>query len=242
MKKLLLYITFILIYCRATLAGVSLTGTNGLINTPTAEVTEDRQVFFGYGFIEKCFAQLGNLVADNHSFYFTIGYLPNLELSLKTTFAPNLRGNDLTDTYKDGAFSVQYRILKETKHRPAIAIGLHDFYSYSFFNAFFVVASKDINILHKFPIRLHLGYGVDWIKKHWGDTGPDRNAPVPHHLVGLFGGLELGLHKYINLMLEYDTEKFNSGIRFNFFHRMQLDVDLLHLDTLSGGVNFKFKL
>lgn len=218
-------------------AGISLTGNTGLLNIPVAAVVGDGFVFIGYTYVSKEFSPVGNDVADNHNVFFTIGYLPNLELSFKVTFAPGRRGNDMSNTYKDGSVSLKYNIIKQTDFLPAFSFGLHDFYSYSFSNALYIVADKSI-----LNIGLHLGYGVDWIKTHWGDTGTDRNAPVPHHLVGLFSGVDVKLNKKIDLVVEYDTDKLNYGIRLGFLKHSKLLIALLNFDTFSGGLSYGFKI
>ena len=87
-----------------------------------------------------------------------------------------------------------------------------------------------------------MGYGVDWIDTHWGNTGRDRSAFVPHHLLGVFGGIELKYQDIATLMLEYDTSQFNAGIRFFLFDRVDLPLTAMEFKTFCFGINYRFSL
>jgi hypothetical protein len=89
-----------------------------------------------------------------------------------------------------------------------------------------------------------MGYGVDWINTHWGDTGPDKYDTVPHHLVGLFGGIELQYQDIATLLIEYDTSQINTGIRLFFFDRGMhyQDFPILYSFLLAcQGLIFQWK-
>ena len=89
-------------------------------------------------------------------------------------------------------------------------------------------------------------YGVDWIDTHWGDVSvrdkSARTAVVPHHLVGVFGGIELKYQDIATLMLEYDTSQFNAGIRFFLFDRVDLQLTAMGFKTFCFGINYRFSL
>ena len=87
-----------------------------------------------------------------------------------------------------------------------------------------------------------MGYGVDWIDTHWGDTGPDRSAFVPHHLVGMFGGIELKYQDIAALLVEYDTSQFNTGIRLFLFDRIDLLLTAMEFKTFCLGISCRFSL
>jgi len=224
------------------IAGISLAGTSGLINIPTAEVITDQQVTIGMGYINRHSAYLERGHCDNFPFYIVLGYLPRLEFSAGVTFVPGQKSYDGTDTYKDGVVSLQYLLLKETKFLPAIAVGTRDIYSFILLNTTFVVGSKTILQQSSTKFRLHLGYGSDIIDRHLGVPKKDRKFPVGHTIVGLFGGLEISWKEALYYMLEYDSQKINSGFRFRLHPHFNFDLHFLNMKNLSGGLNFSFNL
>ncbi len=223
-------------------AGISLAGTSGLINIPTAEVISDQQLTIGMGYVNRRSAYLETGRCDNFPFYIVLGYLPRLEFSAGVTFVPGQKSYDGTNTYKDGVVSLQYLVLKERKFFPAISIGARDIYSFILLNTTFITASKTIISKPKTKIRLHLGYGSDIIDHHIGVPKTDRKFPVGHTIVGIFSGLEINWKSNFTYMLEYDSQKLNTGIRFWLYRYLNFDIDLLNMKNLSGSFNFSFRL
>ncbi|MCI0496085.1 hypothetical protein L0Z72_13855, partial [candidate division KSB1 bacterium] len=70
----------------ASFGGISLAGTSGLINIPTAEVISDQQVTIGLGYVNRHSAYLETGRCDNYPFSIVIGYLPRLEFSAGVNF------------------------------------------------------------------------------------------------------------------------------------------------------------
>ncbi len=222
--------------------GISLGGTSGLINIPSAEVITDQQVTIGLGYVNRHSAYLETGRCDNFPFYVVIGYLPRLEFSAGVTFVPGQRSYDGTNTYKDGVVSIQFLLLTERKILPAVAIGARDIYSFILLNTTFIVASKTILHQSKTSLRFHFGYGSDIIDRHLGVPKKDRKFPVGHTIVGMFGGLSISWNDMVTYMLEYDTQKFNTGFRFWLNPNLTFDLSLLSMENLSGSFNFSFNL
>jgi len=223
-------------------AGISLAGTSGLINIPTAEVISDQQVTIGIGYVNRHSAYLETGRCDNFPFYIVLGYLPRLELSAGVTFVPGQQSYDGTNTYKDGVVSLQYLVLNERKFFPAIAIGARDIYSFILLNTTFIAASKTVVQKPNTRLRLHAGYGSDIIDHHLGVPHKDRKFPVGHTIVGLFAGLAINWKGAVTYMVEYDTQKVNTGFRFRLTPYLNFDLDLLNLENLSGSFNLSFQL
>ena len=101
-------------------------------------------------------------------------------------------------------------------------------------------SSKNLNISKETQSFITIGYGVDWINQHLGDTGINRYYPVPHHLVGIFGGFELEYDKY-GLFVEYDTNRINCAIRYKI-KKLNILLSLLNMNTLSFGIDYNFSL
>lgn len=241
-KNFLLIILLILSNYSPALAGISLGKTSGLINIPTATVVRDRQLTIGLGIVNKNSAYLETGRCDNFPFYIVIGYLPRLEFSAGVNFVPGRSSYDGSDTYKDGVVSLQYLMLNEGKFLPAIAVGCRDIYSFILLNTFYMIASKTIIQRQTTSVKIHVGYGSDVIDRHIGVPKQDRKYPVRHTIIGAFGGLEIECWDRIFCMLEYDSQKINSGFRFKLNLFVSVDIDWLNMEDISGNMNFSFGL
>jgi len=241
-KFVTLVCVFVLISMNAGHAGISLGGTSGLVNIPTADVLEDRQITVGLGIVNRHSAWLQQDVCDNVPFHIVIGYLPRLEFSAGVTFVPGRASYDGTNTYKDGIISLQYLLFRETRLTPDIAIGVRDVYSYILLNTSYCVMSKTIVRHPSSSLRFHIGYGSDMIDSHIQVADCDKDKPVGHTIVGTFGGLELNYHNFITFMLEYDTKRINSGVRVRINSSLYFDIDMLNMEDLSGSMNVSFRL
>lgn len=246
------YLTILLVlfsFCFAS-PNRSLIGFQGLVLTPSAFSIKDGNITLGYRNIKVPYAfiwnnfgkgkteRIGN--GSEHLFFGSLVYLPKFEFTGTITLAPGIHGNDETDTYKDLAIFAHFYMLEEKKYFPSIMLGVHDFFSFSFYNALFVCSSKSLNISKEAQALITIGYGVDWINQHLGDTGINRYNLVPHHLVGIFYGLELNYYK-IDILFEYDTNRFNSAIRYDF-KNIDVLLTLLNMDTFSFGISYHFSL
>jgi len=236
---LLLYITASHSFAAA---GISLAGTSGLINIPTAEVITDQKITLGLGVVNRNSAYLATGTCDNFPFYIVIGYLPRLEFSAGVTFVPGQKSYDGTNTYKDGVISLQYLLLKEKKFSPALAIGARDIYSFILLNTSFIVTSKTIFQRTNTRVKIHLGYGSDIIDHHLGVPQKDREFPVGHTIVGMFSGFEIKWRESMTYMLEYDSQKMNTGFRFRLNPYLNFDISFLNMKDVSGSFNLSFNL
>jgi hypothetical protein len=212
----------------------SLSGTNGLINIPTAETLQDGEIAIGINYINKKFDDYYKGKYDISNYFVSVGFLPFLEVSLSVTRYLNLPyGQALGDRVP----SVRVKVFNENEIMPSIVIGAHDFMetgdkgTNKLSNALYLVTSKHFNINpEKYSAGLHLGYGVNWMKS------------FDHHFVGLFAGVSLEYKKFIRGMIEYDTEKFNCGVEITLFNHIKLLGGLMKFDTFSGGICYKGQL
>lgn len=223
-------------------SGISLSGTSGLIQIPTAEVIEDQQVAIGFGYVDRHAAYLATHLFHNYPFFIVLGYLPRLEFSAGVTFVPGQQSYDGTNTYKDGVISLQYLVLKEHGQLPAIAIGVRDIYSFILLNTSYMVISKTIVNQPQSCWRLHIGYGSDLINRHLGVPKQDRDLPVGHTIVGLFGGLEISWKNWLIYLVEYDSQKINAGFRFLFSQHLNFMLVRMDMEYWSANLNWTFRL
>ncbi len=223
-------------------AGISLAGTSGLINIPTAQVISDQQVVIGLGYVDRHAAYLATSHFHNYPLCIVLGYLPRLEFSAGVTIVPGQQSYDGTNTYKDGIISLQYLVMDERGRMPAIAIGARDIYSFILLNTTFLVVSKTIVDRPRSQWRLHIGYGSDLIKRHLGVPKKDRDLPVGHTIIGLFWGLEISWKNRFIYVLEYDTQKINAGVRLLLSQHLNLMLVRMDMEHWSGSLNWMFRL
>ena len=234
--KMILYINCFLfiIIGNSIIAQSSLTGHSGLLMIPTAEIIENGTIAFGIGHLPKKYAIMHPGKVWENSYYATIGFLPFLELTYAFT-VPNL--NVRERGYGDRKIIIRGQILKEKKYFPSIVLGLHDPNIFkdvgrsNLFTATYFVVSKNIKLSKKLKLGLHSGYGVDWFE-----------SSRKKQLLGLFGGSSLQYQNSVALLLEYDSNKFNPGIRITILDKLQLTLALLDLKTITGGVSYIFQL
>jgi hypothetical protein len=223
----------------------SILGFRGLIFTPApGDFPKDGESGFGYRNIKTpyTFINWSDKTTENHLFYGSLVFLPGVDFTGVITLAPGSPGNEGSDTYKDFALFAHIQLLKEKKNTPSLMLGIHDFYSYSYYNALFLSSSKSFKLNHVIQINTHLGYGVDWMDKHYGDVEPDRDAPVNHYLVGLFGGVETNYRNFGSFIIEYDTHQINTGIRINLIDHFHILLTVLNKDKISFGMDYNFSL
>jgi hypothetical protein len=60
---------------------------------------------------------------------------------------------------------------------------------------------------------------------------------------GAFGGIEKALCKYLSAMLEYDSRKYNIGLRIApLGDRRCINIVILGMNRISGGINISTDL
>ncbi|RMH71949.1 MAG: hypothetical protein D6675_05475 [Gemmatimonadetes bacterium] len=229
----------------------SLTGVTGLLTIPTAEMPADKQISLGMSYWNKKYIKYRNSQYDLMALYVNLGYLPFLEISLRVSrrldaekYIPGkTRGQGIGERMP----SIRLRLLSEHRYRPAIVAGAHDFISLgessrredtltdgdvTNFNALYLVGSKHFNlgITSSSELGLHLGYGSDWMDAHF------------HQFVGMFGGISLTILKPFDLILEYDAEHVNVGMRLLLWRHFQVTSGWQNIDTFVGGFALRMRL
>ena len=205
--------TLALISC--LLSGLSFAGfytQGGLLDIPVAYTIENTQIDVGVSsyLIVK---QPSNVDVPGKQFremdtWFTVGLINRIEVGMRY--------------YGPKTFSgyVKAKILNETSYLPAISIGMLNIspntkvnswgdnasnYYHNLNYSFFIVASKDMEPVIRFPIKLHLGVGSGSFIGAWKHSFPWQ---------GIFGGIEWNVNKRIDIIGELDGRDFNLGVRF----------------------------
>ena len=211
-------------------------GGTGLMEIPTARILPDGAM------------RLGFANADPYRWYsFGFGAFPGLEFTARYTDVTNLPSGLGSDfgSYKDKAFDLKYQLLPESKHVPAIAIGLNDFQGTRLFESQYLVISRQL-----YPLDITLGVGRKRLKGQLsiGDE------------IGFWGGVEWAITDRLHLLLEYnpiDYEKdplpikgvpegsdfpLNVGLRYRTWFGCDLGLSYQRGDTLGFSVHLQFGL
>ncbi len=206
---------------------------SGLISIPTAEINSDNTFNIGTSFISRHITDYAYGVKDIINVYANISYLPFLELGIRITRQLNYSGNSHV---MDRMFSFRLKVLNESEYLPSLAVGANNPYSTekgaNHFNSSYIAVTKNIsfsNIVNK--LSFTLGYGSDFIKA------------ADYQFIGIFGGINITLfEESLNVILEYDAERINTGTRLNLFRQLNLLFGLMDFTYFSGSVNFSITL
>lgn len=202
-------------------------GTTSLLTIPVAEMPEEGTITASFGYVGNTYTEYFDGRFDYSTATVAVVFLPMLELGFRYTFPYD----QAESSFGDRMIAARVKLLGERRVLPSVVVGVHDFASSveaTYFTSLYAVASK--RIATQFPIALHLGYGSDVI---------DSNS---YQFIGVFGGIGLGLPFGVELLAEYDGERFNGGVRWTLIDRFQLMAGLEGLDSFLGGASVKFVL
>jgi len=215
----------------------SLGGTTGLLNIPVASVTPDGVLHAGYNLIDRDASYEGRGTLDNRVYFITLGFLPRTEVSIRATVLP---GESHIEGLKadgiDRMGSARFLLIQEKSEDggapelrtwPGLAVGMDDIEGTRRFHSFYLVTTKSF-ALSGSPFRgsLTAGYGF-------------RSFSAGRYLLdGEFGGADIYLGKWAAFIVEYDSEKWNGGLRLFPALSLTAQMALLNLDTPSGGVSW----
>lgn len=216
--------------------GQSVTGTSGLIHIPSARMLEDGQLVLGAAYIPKpYFQRYGRSVNPGLNTYITYGILPYVEVMFRYTHELNepTMKNGLPNYFPDRMFSIRFRIINEKQIIPSIVIGFEDISALigntclgcSLYNKNYLVISKSIDLFEG-VIDLSLG--------HYFDLHKSLNNPI-----GLFYGGEFR-HKKFSILVEFDSEKINTGVKYNLFPKINIMYGSFGLEKNSLTLNYIF--
>ena len=217
----------LLLTAGAACAQPSLFGPSGLLSIPTAEVQPYSSFSLGANWVDQNHrggAWGGGTMAQ----FMTVGVAPNLELSLCATNINGRLGLQEWTTPDGGGYSidrmasVQWRVAGAGRG-PALAVGSQDFVgtgdlgpgtSNRLYRANYAVASARLG-----RVGVHAGIG----------TG---------RLRGAFGGVECPLGPRLTLLADHDARFTNAGLRIAVAPRIGVDVALMGLYALGGGITY----
>lgn len=206
----------------------ALLGGRGLVKTPSAYVTADKELNVAVTYWTAGSSQLDfskdRRVGDK-IYWINIGYLPFLEVSIQVTKP------DHEDHFGIGDRSIfmKLNICKEKEHRPAISVGLNDPFGNGYYHAAYAVASKHIIVGKTTYLELTMGYG-------------NRiNTAQNYYLEGAFAGAALNF-KFLSANVEMESKQINLAAKATLFKKLYLNVAVLNGKALAGSFLFSTKI
>jgi hypothetical protein len=236
MTKIIKLLNFLFLIPYFLTYSQTLEGTTGLFFIPTAEMQKDGTVLIGTNFVNKELISFSGYQQNALTPFISFTFLPFTEFSIKITRYVDSGVGD--QALGDRTFSARIKINDEQNIMPAFVLGFHDIMAVFGGseairnNALYLVGSKNVLLNSKLinSISFHTGYGLDVIKAQH------------HNFVGIFGGIALKFFNAVELMGEYDAERFNTGFRLTLFNHLKLLAGFLDMKHFSGGVGFSFQL
>lgn len=249
MNRFFILLIFLLIVHPIFVSSQSLPGLSGGYSIPSADFQKDKTLILGYNYLNSKYY---DLYSEGHNYsyslgFFTLTFLPFAEVSVRITYPNGFNADHEDIIIGDRMISGRLRPLKEGKYHPSVVIGLQGFYKTtggtglinadgtgaSFFNSSYLVLTKNIYFEHILSrLGVTAGYGSDII------------AANTHQFIGLFGGINISPKnmEYLELMMEYDADKWNAGMRITILKHIVILAGFEGMDAFSGGISYKLTL
>lgn len=210
-------------------AQVSMTGLSGYFNTPSAEVLRDGTLEIGYNVFARQWSYDHRGIYSNNAYFATLGFLPRVEVMVRVTALPGYISytesdslSNLTDADRMWAGKIQ--VVQGSRWIPDVALGLEDPLGTRRFHAVYLVAGRRFRFAG-------MGARVDG-----GVTARLLRRVSNYTLSGGFGAFELRPAKFVALLAEYDTEKWNVGLKLSAPPGLTARLVWLNARTFTGGL------
>jgi Exopolysaccharide biosynthesis protein YbjH len=146
-------------------------GSSGLLDMPSAEMLPDAQFATSYSYF-----------GGQSRYNLTFQALPWLSASFRYNGIQNLNLYGFS-TYYDRSFDVRFRLLSETRSRPALTLGLQDFAGTGIYAGEYIVATKGFETpplgSSTVPGRLKFSAGLGWGRLgSYGAIGSTGSRPA----------------------------------------------------------------
>ena len=229
-------------------------GTVGLIQMPSARLHQEGTVGFTWSHAEP---YLRGSVMGNPFDWFEASYQYT---DVNNKLYSESRDFSGSQSYKDKSFDAKFRLLKETRMIPQVALGFRDFGGSSLFASEFIVASK---LIGNFDFTLGLGWGTisnntisnplakldsRFSSRDRNTQGDTQGGEINYgtffggEKAGIFGGVEIFLPKLkgVRLKIEYDST--NYGIDGEGYEPVPQDKRFNYSFVYPVTKNFHVKL
>ncbi|MGD8782622.1 MAG: YjbH domain-containing protein [Ignavibacteria bacterium] len=210
-------------------------GGSGLFTIPGGNTLNDGEVNLTFSHLPYRYLQgFQNNVSDAVMYSASVGFLPFLEVHIRFTNPVKASPTHIGDR----TIGIKLKMINENDLLPALTLGLQDFITgiesnsnARYFNSTYLVSAKSFYInpvINK--LTFTLGYGTDII---------DAEA---YQFIGVFGGVELTFAEWIEAILEYDSEKLNTALKFFLVNHFRIMIGILDYQDLTGGIVYSIQL
>lgn len=216
---------------------VSVYGTPGFIDTPSAEMFFDGQLQLS-----------SNFRKDTQFYALSFQIAPRLQGTFRYAIARGFDGNGKGDRF-DRSFDIKYLLMKENEYWPDLAIGMQDFGGTGIYASEYIVASK-----HFMDDRLVINGGLGWgrLGSYNGFSNPlsalndhfsDRDTAVkPVEEAGklttgdwftgdaaFFAAASYQFNDRLRVTLEYSSDAYEAEVaRTGFEHKTPINAALTY--------------
>ena len=229
-------------------------GTVGLIQMPSARLHQEGTIGFTWSHAEP---YLRGSVMGNPFDWFEASYQYT---DVNNKLYSESREFSGSQSYKDKSFDAKFRLFKETRMIPQVALGFRDFGGSSLFASEFIVASK---LIGNFDFTLGLGWGTisnntisnPLAKLDSRFSSRDRNIQgdtqggeinygtfFGGEKAGIFGGVEIFLPKLRGARLKIEYDSTNYGIDGEGYEPVPQDKRFNYSFVYPVTKNFHVKL
>lgn len=209
----------------------NLHGSPGLIDMPTAETAPDAT-------LSTTFSYVGDTMRSTIGFQIT----PRLAGYFRYTALANFVDNDdWDDVYFDRSFDVSYQILRESKYRPALTLGMRDVLGTGLYSAEYLVATKTLSP----GLKVTGGIGWGRLGSYNSFASAGTRSDITLELGGIptydrwfrgdisaFGGVSYAPNDRWNFKLEYSSDAYNNEVGAGQIERTS---------PWNFGIDYRFK-
>ncbi|MFN8575914.1 MAG: YjbH domain-containing protein [Candidatus Sericytochromatia bacterium] len=255
MKKLFYLVLFYSFFNnKYAFASSTFYGDQGIINTPSAYVLNDRNIDISFGSLSDKVSYIYN----KHNLLYTmgLGFLPRTELgiSFNQIFTGVVDGDNpyLKNSSFDRSIFLKFQILEESEYIPAFAIGGRDIFSNAFINRD-VRAEDRKNDVSSWQQIFYLAFG----KKVYDfnmNIGYSYAPGVPFgfaasrtegsfRISGFFANIETPkLYSLVSGMFEFDSNRINYGVNFGPFYGFSAKAVMIDLTNFNIKTSWSTRL
>ena len=229
-------------------------GTIGLIQMPSARMHKGGTIGFTWSHAEP---YLRGSVMGNPFDWFEASYQYT---DVNNKLYSDSRAFSGSQSYKDKSFDAKFRLLKEQKYMPQIAVGFRDFGGSSLFSSEFIVASKFVGNI---DFTLGLGFGTisnktisnpfkkldsRFASRKRNIQGDTQGGEINYgtffggERAGIFGGAEIFLPKLNGTRFKIEYDSTNYGVDGEGYLPVAQDKRINYSFVYPVTENFHVKL
>ncbi|MEJ5352667.1 MAG: YjbH domain-containing protein [Melioribacteraceae bacterium] len=206
----------------------TISGFSGLFTIPDANLFHDGTLNFSFHYLDKKYVSFGDYDDNAIVYSATLNFLPFLEVNTNFVYLLKHKG---TQGIGDRSVGFRIKFLDEGNHFINLSTGINNIgtafggVGAIHKQSIYIVASKKI-----WKCNLVIGHGFKVFKA------------ADYQFIGLFGGISLSVLNNLELITEYDAERFNSAVRLTLLKHIKILAGLMNLKDFSGGISYSMVL